>query len=111
MGPGGKRMFATFSKPRELRERGDHLAWIRRTVRSLNADQESALEVEYNTGGAWLHGRKIASAVDAPDDQQGDGLYHNEDRAGRPWVDVKEIAAALSQPVEKVRATLAEQKR
>ena len=66
VGPGGKRMFATFSKLRELRERGDHSAWIRRTIRSLNADQESALEVEYNTGGAWLHGRKIASAVDAP---------------------------------------------
>ena len=111
VGPGGKRMFATFSKPRELRERGDHSAWIRRTIRSLNADQESALEVDYNTGGAWLHGRKIASAVDAPGDQQGEDLYHNEDRTGRPWLDVKEIATALSLPAAKVRATLEEQKR
>ena len=111
VGSDGKRMFATFSKPREVRERGDHSAWIRRTIRSLKADQESALEVEYNTDGTWLHGRKIASAVDAPGDHQGEDLYRNEDRTGRPWVDVKEIATALSMPTAKVRTTLEEQKR
>ena len=59
IGSEGKRMFAAFSKPKHQRERGDHSAWVRRSIRAIKADQEQWLEVEYNTGGAWLHGRRV----------------------------------------------------
>ena len=64
VGTEGRVMFAMFSKPKEVRERGDHSAWVRRALGGLHPDQERHLEVEYNSGGAWLHRKKIASALD-----------------------------------------------
>ena len=106
-----KKLWVSFSRPREVRLNGAHAAMVRRTVRSLAPTMENELEVEYPTGTAWLSGRKIASAKDEAEGALEGDLYRDEDRASRPWVNVQKLATILQVTQDRVRATVNEQRR
>ena len=115
VGDGGRgderRLWVAFSRPREVRLNGNHAAMIRRSVRQLAAEKEGDLETEYGTGTVWLLGQKIASARDPPTEGCEADLLRDEDRACRPWVQIKKMAGLLKVSQDRVRQVLGEQKR
>ena len=48
-----------------------------------------------NSGGAWVHEVRVASAVGPPPEKPAKDLLYNEDKAGSPWIDVGSIGASV----------------
>ena len=110
-GGNDNKLWASYSKSREARQNGDLCAWIRRTVRSVDSQQEGAFEPEYANGTSWLHGVRVSSATLPPEESRLGGLHRVEGREPRPWIDVKRIAELLKVSAERVEKGLADTKR
>ena len=110
----GRKMWGAFSKTRPERDRGAHGALVRRTVRSLAADREEELEVEYGTGSAWLGDFKLASAVVEPDSGSQD-VYVRFDAlhpgGPLPWINATAVSQCLRVTTDEVKKKIEEQKR
>ena len=90
----GTRVTATWSKPPEERARGSHCNFTKKVVASLAESALENLDMERQTGSAWLGDTKSSSAVEKlSGDKQ--GFYIFEDRPNQPWVHVDAIAKEL----------------
>ena len=111
LGDGSTRLWASYSKSKEARQKGDFCAWVRRCVRALDPKQEPFFEPEYANGTSWLHGERVASATLPPPDCPEGDLFRAEGHEQRPWVNVKVVAELMKVPVDRVRSALLEAKR
>ena len=112
LGSDQNKLWVSFSKPKETRLNGNHAAWIRRSVRSTDRDQEKGLEADYQTGTVWLHSSKVASATTPPpEDRDPEGIIVDDSRVCRPWVDAVLIAKVMKVGVQDVKDALQAQKR
>ena len=98
---GGRRLFATWSKPPEERRRGAHCSFVKKLVGMLDESQVELLDLERQSGSAWLGASKIACAT-APLAHEDPDFFVFRERDQRPWINVKAVAAELKTDPESV---------
>ena len=91
---GGRRLFATWSKPPEERRRGAHCSLVKKLVGALDERQVEMVDLERQSGSAWLGDAKIACAT-APLAEESSDFYVFGDRDQRPWINVAAIAREI----------------
>ena len=79
-----RRLWIAMSQPPDRRRRARLAAKVKRLYLTLGGDK-AKLEVEFNTGSAWIDGRKVCSATV--------GKPPTCEEAGPGWVDLNAIAS------------------
>ena len=77
----GVRVTVTWSKPPEERQRGAHCNFTKKLIANLAVESLEQLDLERQTGTAWLGESKVASAVERLDGNR-DGFFVFEDSPG-----------------------------
>ena len=107
--PGGRKLFATFSKTKAERDIAAHAAWIKRTIHGIAPQAVSKLDIEYATGGVWAGNSFVASAKQPPPPGIGaEDLKWDETRGGKHWVHVAGLARELGMSEAVIRDGLEE---
>ena len=110
----GGKLWCSYSKTKQERDRGSHAALVRRVVRQVAAHQEGDLEAEYGSGSTWWGEFKFSSAVEAAPVRSDntimefDALQHG---AACPWIDVGAMSKCFQVPDKLIRDAVGEQRR